>query len=169
MSSFTHKDYNRLDYRLLQNSSVNLYWSAKILSEDLSWLKATGYVVHTFDCETWTDEKVIHDSFAKQLEFPRYYGANLDALNDCLGDLAIPDDSGLCIVFKRFDVVTARIPKASHNILDILECNSRKHLLFGRRLIVLAQSNDPKLSFAPIGAIAVSWNPKEFLNKSRGL
>ena len=31
-----------------------------------------------------------HDKLARKLDFPEYYGRNLDALEDCLGDIARP-------------------------------------------------------------------------------
>lgn len=32
----------------------------------------------------------VHEFLARELGFPSYYGANLDALNDCLGDIDEP-------------------------------------------------------------------------------
>lgn len=32
----------------------------------------------------------VHELLAEQLGFPSYYGANLDALEDCLGDIHEP-------------------------------------------------------------------------------
>ncbi len=38
----------------------------------------------TLDCNLITDDQTAHDLFAKELEFPAYYGRNLDALYDLL-------------------------------------------------------------------------------------
>jgi RNAse (barnase) inhibitor barstar len=38
------------------------------------------------DCAKLATTAAIHAHIAKTLHFPGYYGANLDALNDCLGD-----------------------------------------------------------------------------------
>lgn len=32
----------------------------------------------------------LHETLAQLLDFPEHYGANLDALNDCLGDISTP-------------------------------------------------------------------------------
>lgn len=34
-----------------------------------------------------TDQEVLHDMLAKELELPEWYGRNLDALHDCLTEL----------------------------------------------------------------------------------
>ncbi|GEM_PF-1555774 len=36
----------------------------------------------------FTDKGAVHAYLASSLEFPRSYGANLDALLDCLGDIS---------------------------------------------------------------------------------
>ncbi len=53
---------------------------------------------YVIDCAEMTDRAAAHDYIAKALEFPDYYGKNLDALFDCLTEM------GECsIVFKNLD------------------------------------------------------------------
>ena len=40
------------------------------------------------DGETILDKDMLHDTLAAALDFPDWYGRNLDALYDCLTDLA---------------------------------------------------------------------------------
>ena len=40
---------------------------------------------HAFACA-----REVHDHLARELGFPEYYGHNLDALYDCLGDIFEP-------------------------------------------------------------------------------
>ncbi len=42
---------------------------------------------YIIDCAMMTDRAAAHEYLAKTLEFPEYYGKNLDALYDCLGEL----------------------------------------------------------------------------------
>lgn len=42
-------------------------------------------------------------------------------------------------------------------------------MLIGRRMICLVQTDNPRLSFDPVGATPVVWNEAEFLNSRRGL
>ena len=44
----------------------------------------------TLDCTAITSRKELHRALAENLQFPDWYGGNLDALFDCLTDLEIP-------------------------------------------------------------------------------
>lgn len=162
-------DFERLDWRLLQNGAVALYFQRGVLHEDVVWLRAHAYEVVELDCLGWGDEKDMHRALSAALSFPDYYGMNLDALNDCMAEVDVPDEGGLVLAFLRFDAFAMRQREVAEGVLDILADNARRFLLFGRRLLVLLQSDEPHLSFAPVGATAVSWNPKEWLDKDRGI
>ncbi len=41
----------------------------------------------TIDCLWIRDRAGFHETIAKALEFPEWYGGNLDALHDCLTDI----------------------------------------------------------------------------------
>jgi RNAse (barnase) inhibitor barstar len=179
MSAFRDdpSEWQRLDWRLLQNGPIALYLSPSVLSEDLVWLRAHGYEVHEFDCEQWTSEELVHRDFKRVLNFPEYYGGNLDALKDCLSDLAIPPEGGMAIVFRRYDSYSkeagsTRTPANrtyAELILDILAGTSRFFLLTARRLVVMIQSDDPRIEFERLGCTRACWNPREWLDKNRGL
>jgi RNAse (barnase) inhibitor barstar len=163
------QDYQRLDFTLLQNGSVTLYFRPEYLGEDVQWLKDHGYRIDSLDCSTWDSEAMMFESIAITLDFPEFFGRNLDALNDCLSDIEIPEQSGRVLVFYRYDQFAERMPDLSWPLIDIIETNSRYYLLFGRRLMALLQSDDPKIAFEPVGACPVEWNPREFLNQNRGV
>lgn len=42
------------------------------------------------DLRDVTSPEVLHSVLARRLELPDYYGRNLDALSDCLGDVCEP-------------------------------------------------------------------------------
>lgn len=162
-------DLNRLDYRLLLNGAVHLYHRPEVLAEDLAWFRAHAYEVYSCDCSRWQSEADLHDDIARTLAFFDGYGRNLDALNDSLGDLAVPDDGGVVFHLAHFDCFAAQYPRVAWALLDIIADNSRRFLLRGRRLLALVQSDDPRLEVAPVGASGVGWNPKEWLQSARGL
>lgn len=162
-------DLQRLDWRLLQNGAVALYFRRSVLDADVIWLREHAYQVVELDCLPWADAADMHRAFAAALSFPDYYGMNLDALNDCLSDIDVRDDGGLALVFLRFDAFASRHRVVAQRVLDILADNARRSLLFGRRIVVLAQSDDPRISLNPVGATAVTWNPEEWQDEDRGL
>ena len=45
---------------------------------------------YTIDALKLNDRDSAHDYLAEVFEFPEYYGKNLDALYDCLGDISEP-------------------------------------------------------------------------------
>ena len=171
MAAFTGDpdETTRLDWRILQNGAICLYFQRHILDEDVAWLREHGYEVHEFDCAQWTSESEFHADVSRELGFPAWYGRNLDAFNDSLSDLVVPDAGGVALVLGRFDLFTQRLPNVAWHVLDIVEVNSRRFLLFGRRLVALVQSDDPAISFDPVGARPVMWNPREWLARRRGL
>ena len=42
---------------------------------------------YVLDCRRMTDKAEAHAYIKSELGFPEHYGANLDALHDCLGEL----------------------------------------------------------------------------------
>jgi len=153
----------------LQNSPVALYYRAAVLDEDLARLRGEGYTMDEFDCSKWHAEADFHAEVAVRLAFPDYYGRNLDAFNDCLGEIEVADSGGRAIVLRRYDSFAQREPQVAQHILDILASASWHCLLFGRRLLTLAQSDDPRIKFEPVGSHPALWNPRECMDKHRGL
>jgi len=162
-------ELQQLDWQLLQNGPITLYLRRAVLDPDVAWLEERAYAVVEFDCLAWVDERHMHEALAETLSFPDYYGMNLDALNDCMTDVSVPVESGLVLVFRRFDAFASEQRRVAQALLDILAHSARRSLLFGRRLLVLVQSDDPRLAFEPVGATGVGWNRKEWLDKSRGV
>ena len=164
-----NRDDRGLDWSLMQNGAINLYLRPEFLQEDAEWLRSRGYRLDSFDCTAWLTEESMHDALSTTLKFPHYYGRNLAALNDCLSDLEIPEESGRVLVFHRYDAFAAKFPKIAWHVVDIVEHQSRLMLLVGLRLFALVQSDDPMISFDSLGAQSANWNGREWFMKDRGL
>lgn len=158
-----NEDTDRLDYRILRDSVVSLYWRNKFLKSDLEWFEKEHYEIIVFDCRSWTNENEMHKQLKENLFFPEYYGMNFNALRDCLWDLVIRK-GGLVIVFEHLDYLKSDL---IHAILDVFVQCSRQKMLFGYRLIVLAQVDNPYIEIAPLGAYNAMWNGEEWFNSSR--
>jgi hypothetical protein len=110
-----------------------------------------------FDAACWASAGEMFDDVAAGLDFPDYFGRNLHALNDCMRDVASceyrwhADATGLVIVLSGFDAFTTVDRRTAQILLDIFADQARCAILIGNRIICLVQSNDPQLSFEPVG------------------
>src|SRR5262245_14434929 len=168
-----HADLDDPAFRLLSNSAVTLFWRATVLEDTVGVLRARGYQIISMDASGWTADERMHDDVAAALGVPSYYGRNLDALNDCLSDVVAgdygwePDATGLVLVFTAYDVFATHRRASAQVLLDIIARRSRDALLIGRRLLCLAQTDDPAIEFDGVGSTPVVWNPAEWLASRR--
>ncbi|NTV38514.1 MAG: barstar family protein [Demequinaceae bacterium] len=160
-----------LDYRL--SGGPVLFWSLEILRESTEWLSAHGYDVVTLPVSGWRDSSRMHDDVSRALNFPSCYGRNLDALNDCMRDVALgeygssPSATGLVLVLTGFDKFVRDDHAIGHTVLEIVTGQARVAMSFGRRAPFLVQSDDPDLALDPVGAAHVGWNGREWLTAAR--
>jgi RNAse (barnase) inhibitor barstar len=170
MAAFTEDEVDKtLDWEILLYGSISMYRNRKYLDDDLQWLRLRGYRVYSIDCKAWKSEAAMLESFGEVLSFPAYYGRNFNALRDCLGDVEVPDESGLVVVLDSYDWYTRNVGLAGKTVLGILAECSRHFLLRGRRFITLVQSDDPLMGFEGLAGVSTHWNRREWLNKDRGL
>jgi RNAse (barnase) inhibitor barstar len=163
------EEWQRMDYLILREGSICLYFQNAVLDESIDWLRRNEYHIDEFNTMKWDTEELMHDDFSDTLSFPDYYGRNLDALNDCMSDIEIPINSGRAMVFRGYDVFNSRFPHTAQIVLDIFDETSRSQMVFGERLVGLVQSDDPTLRFERTGRYGARWNGREWLNSSRGL
>lgn len=173
----------QLDWTILREGGVCLYWRQEILTDEVNWLKSHEYRVISFDAVEWEStsewelERRMHESFKTHLSFPDYYGMNLNALDECMqDDLVVPDSGGLVVVLNHFDLLHKLVHDQASDerstaevVLHIFAKAVRYNMLFGRRLLILVQSDNPNIGFGRLGGAVALWNHREWLNKNRGL
>ena len=163
------------DWALLHNSPVTLFWRLALLDQKTAWLRDNGYAITTLDAGSWLSVEHMHDALSRAFSFPDYYGRNLDALRDCLRDVALdaygssPSASGTVMVLTGYERFAGAEPRAAQVLLDAYAHCARTGLLVGHRMMLLLQTNDPAIRFGTVGACPVVWNSQEWLNSSRGL
>jgi hypothetical protein len=161
-----------LDFALIRDGGVAMYWRTSVLDDTERELASLGYDLVRMDATAW-GEAVLHRDFAASLGFPTYYGSNLNALGDCLGEVAHGDygwDSsatGLAVSVRGFAHLVRRDVDLARVVADALTKASRQALLFGHRLISLLQVDDGTTRVGPVGGFAVPWNSQEWLDSSR--
>jgi RNAse (barnase) inhibitor barstar len=155
------------DYKLVRDGSVALFCKLVILEEAILWLRARQYLIHTMDATGWQDKADFHCAVAQALNFPDYYGQNLDALNDCLRDLDVPQDGGTVLVLLHYNAFASNNDDYAKAVLDVFATACWYFLADGRKLLILVQSDDPFLQLGPLGCREATWNPREWFNKDR--
>lgn len=167
-------EWQRTDWRLLQNGFVHLFWSQEVLENTVKALSDDGYQVVALDGSDWSSAEDALSAIGESFEFPDYYGRNLDALGDCLGDVATfeygadPQSTGTGLVLRHFDGFAESHADIAHALLDVFARCALMGALIGHRMLCLVQSDDPTIAFAPVGSMSVIWNPAETLNARRG-
>lgn len=171
MASFTEQDIDQhaLDWEILRDGGICLYRRPELLAKDLDWLRSRQYEIKEFNSGSWHSELSMHDELSSVLGFPAYYGRNFAAMNECMSeDLVVPDVGGLALCLRQVDQFALRFTSA-HAVLDIFANASRAQILLGRRLLILLQSDDPRVNFIGLGGIDARWNRHEWLFSNRGL
>ena len=169
MAVFTKGDKQRLDWSLLHNGSITKYYREHYLTQAVEWLLEQGYKVIDVNCSELSTTPDILKAVGVGLEFPDYFqGNSLDAFDDHLYDVQIPNRSGAAIVFHRYDLIVKAERRKAWQIVNILDHHSRSNLMCGLRLITLIQTANPKLELDQVGAQDVKWNQHELLDSQRG-
>lgn len=168
---FKEPNHNRIDWRLLQNGAVSLFWRAEYLEEAQRELAGLGYEI--IEVAYTSLDQFKHDlSVALKWEEQFGYsawGGNLNALNDGLGWFSSEGPSRVALCFTRFHGLWRADKRIAHALLDMIESESRDALLVGKHLICLVQTNDANFHPDGLGGRTAQWNEREWLNAKRGL
>jgi Barstar (barnase inhibitor) len=159
----------RLDWALLKNGPIALYFRREILAEALEWFRLNQYTIAEVDCRACDSKAELLKTIGRVLGFPAWPSPNLDGFNDDFSELVVPEVGGFILVLSGFDHAARKLPDESLHMLDIIALASRDQILFGKRFLCLVQSDDPEISFGLVGGAAPMWNPREWLNKNRGV
>ncbi|GAA3569231.1 hypothetical protein GCM10022197_26910 [Microlunatus spumicola] len=164
-----------LAYRLIRDSFVSLFWRRRVLQDALANLRGQDYEIVEIDASGRPSTLELLDRFSTALSFPAYFGRNLNALNDCLGDVAEGQygsdlrRTGLVLVLHHFDDFVGDDPRDAQVVLDIVADQCRLGALIGHRMMCLVQTDDTRHDLAPVGRSRLAWNPAEWLWSQRGL
>jgi hypothetical protein len=100
---------------------AGVYHSQVDGSEIVAAAKTLGLHIFKLDLAKARGKSGLLDLFAKTLKFPRHFGKNWDALNDCLCDLSWLDGKGWGLILLRADIFAEADEAAFHTALDVLD------------------------------------------------
>jgi hypothetical protein len=69
--------------------------------------------------------------------------------------------TGLALAIIGYDKFAAVEPHIAQTVLDIFAGQARHAALVGHRMLCSVQSDDTRITFAPVGATPVAWNDAE--------
>ena len=65
----------------------------------------------------------LHSELSRRLDFPNYYGANLDALYDCLsGEIELP----LTIIWKNYHMTRSKLGKDAVKVFKVMKAFAKE-------------------------------------------
>ncbi|MBO0901164.1 barstar family protein [Cellulomonas sp. zg-ZUI222] len=162
-----------VDFRIARAGGVVLCRRPQVLEDAVRSLVDLGYDVVYLNAADWRAAPTMYGDLASALQFPEHFGRNLDALRDCLDDVAHGDygwrvgSTGLALVVAGFDVYRQRLPEEALALADVLAATSRTALLYGHRILSLLRVDDPGFRIGPVGGVGVPWHDAEWLDRDR--
>ncbi len=153
---------------------IELYRDAGVLNAEIERLERLGAQTMRVDAGSW-DANSFLVALAQTLDFPEYFGGNLDALSDCLaGSVAgeygyRPVPGYRLLAIYQFDSFVRSASHRSAALLEVLHDTAILALKLGNPFLVLLQSDDPDLSLPKIGGRTIAWNHAEFLRSKRSV
>ena len=165
------KELIEIEWQLLQNGSINLYKDEVVFEEDCESLKKVGHKVAYIDCSSLLSFKT---DLTEALVWKQQFGyspwsGNLNALNDGMRDITLGYNGKFTLACKNFHKLVKTDKKMAMAFLDLLEYNSRNHLLDGCLFIGLIQTRDPHFSPENLGGRSANCNHQEWLHNNRGI
>lgn len=132
-----------VDFDMARNGFVGRADDSERRAETVGWLEAAGYRVLRFDAANWNGTREMLREIGQALTFPDSFGMNLDALDDCLGDVAEGEygwtggETGIVLLFTSFSDFRSVDDTAATALMDIVSSRSRYAALFGNRILTV--------------------------------
>jgi hypothetical protein len=64
-----------VDFRLVHDTFVTMFWRSRLLDETVEWLRSHGYDVVEFNAGSWASDADMYGDVSVGLNFPDYFGA----------------------------------------------------------------------------------------------
>lgn len=115
--------------------------SATSRDEAVEQAQAAGLTAYVVDCDRARSRSAVLRAVVKAVDFPEFFGGNLDALYDCLCDTVLDHKTGL---FLWFDNLHSGDPALTDDAAAILAvCED---------VVEFAKNNDRRFSYAVLHA-----------------
>jgi RNAse (barnase) inhibitor barstar len=128
--------------------------SAFTRDEALAAAKAAGMAAFVVDCDRARSRSAVLRAVVKAVDFPEFFGGNLDALYDCLCDTVLDNRAGLFLWFHNLhsgDPALAQDAEAILNVVaDAAEFASNNDRPFAYAVVHAGKHPDPEPGVEPM-------------------
>ncbi|HYQ69420.1 hypothetical protein [Actinophytocola sp.] len=153
------------DFQLLHYGHLHLFRHAWALSRLVADLSGLGYVVAEVDVTSCDGTDSLRDAVIGAVdEWPGDYGrGSWPGFNDGPMDYLLDAERPLVVLVQNgLDHVRGKHEVSVLTLLDLLASIARWHLLFGRRLICLIETDDIEFDIGVLGGERPGWSRHEF-------
>ena len=99
--------------------------------------KAAGFACFHIDGKNIGRKEQLMNAVATALHFPKHFGNNWDALEECLDDLDLPDADGVGLYYDHIDALLTAHPDQFETLVEILRDSVAAWKEDGEPMVVL--------------------------------
>ncbi|HUH86952.1 MAG TPA: barstar family protein [Pusillimonas sp.] len=127
--------------------------SAISRDEAIERAKAAGMTAYIVDCDRARSRSAVLRAVVKAVDFPEFFGGNLDALYDCLCDTVLDHKAGLFLWFDKLHSGDPALTDDTAAILavceDVVEFAANNDRRFAYAVVHAGKHPDPEPGVAP--------------------
>lgn len=128
--------------------------SAFSRDDALAGAKAAGMAAFIVDCDRARSRSAVLRAVVKAVDFPEFFGGNLDALYDCLCDTVLDNRGGLFLWFHNLHSGDPALAQDSEAILsvvaDVVEFAANNDRVFAYAVVHAGKHPDPEPGVEPV-------------------
>lgn len=113
----------------------------------------SGLTVMTAECDRARSRSAVLRAVAKAVDYPEFFGNDLEALYDCLTETVLDQPTGLYLWFNRLHTADEVIAQATADILevcvDVVDYCARKRRVFIYSIDHAGKHSAPEPGVAP--------------------
>src|SRR5690606_2106996 len=115
--------------------------------------QAADITASVVECDRARNGSAVLRAIVKAVDYPDYFGSDLDALYDCLSDTVLDQKVGLYLWFNKLHTGDPALEKQAQAILsvcnDVADFASTKDRIFAYTVIHAGKHPDPEPGVAP--------------------
>ena len=122
-------------------------------NEAVKAAEESGLAAFVVDCDRARNRSAVLRAVVKAVDFPEFFGGNLDALFDCLSDTVLDQKQGLLLWFDNLhsgDPALVEDAVAIENVCkDVVEFAANNGRVFAYHIVHAGKHPDPEPGVAP--------------------